>query len=140
MATRIIETGKFKGHQISECDTKYLKWLTSHERVLAERNRWLSRDARYELQRRAQAAAEAAMAVKVAEAIIAEAMKEKTMTNEEKIAEYNWAAKLGLQVRQDARVFERKRNLTDQEVLDRIKDPADKERFIRGKSYQPLMY
>jgi hypothetical protein len=136
----IIDFGKNKGHQISECDTKYLKWLVSHEKVLALRNRWSSRDAAFELQRRAQAAAEAAMAVKVAEDIIAEAMEEKTMTNEEKIQEYNWAAKLGLQVRQNARVFERKRNLTDQEVIDRIKDPEDKERFVRGKSYQSLMY
>lgn len=62
----IIDFGKkYKGHYISECDEKYLKWLVSHEKVLAKRNRWASRDARFELQRRAQAATEAATAQKI---------------------------------------------------------------------------
>lgn len=58
---------KYKGKTIGECDEKYLKWLVSHEKVLAERNRWASRDARFELQRRAEAAE---MAVKAAESIV----------------------------------------------------------------------
>jgi hypothetical protein len=55
MSNNILDFGKNKGHQISECDTKYLKWLVSHEKVLALRNRWASRDAAFELARRAQA-------------------------------------------------------------------------------------
>jgi hypothetical protein len=50
--TRILDFGKNKGHQISECDTKYLQWLVSHTKVLAERNQWSSRDAAFELDRR----------------------------------------------------------------------------------------
>jgi hypothetical protein len=86
MSNNILDFGKNKGHQISECDTKYLKWLVSHEKVLAVRNRWASRDAAFELARRAQAAAQAAvvetleelearheveMAVKIAEHLVA---------------------------------------------------------------------
>jgi hypothetical protein len=79
----IIDFGKkYKGHQISECDTKYLQWLVSHAKVLALRNRWASRDAAFELQRRAQTAAEASETVRIAEEIIASAMKEKTMKTE----------------------------------------------------------
>lgn len=61
MANNILDFGKNKGHQISECDTKYLKWLVSHEKVLAVRNRWSSRDAAFELERRARAAKADAM-------------------------------------------------------------------------------
>jgi hypothetical protein len=54
----IIDFGKkYKGHQISECDEKHLKWLVSHEKVLALRNRWASRDAAFELERRELAVA-----------------------------------------------------------------------------------
>ena len=56
MSNNILDFGKNKGHQISECDTKYLKWLVSHEKVLAVRNRWASRDAKFEIERRARAA------------------------------------------------------------------------------------
>lgn len=71
MANMTIDFGKkYKGHQISECDEKYLKWLVSHEKVLAERNRWASRDARFELQRRAQAASEVATIAKIEAAAI----------------------------------------------------------------------
>jgi hypothetical protein len=84
MSNNIIDFGgKYKGKQISECDTKYLKWLVAHERVLALRNRWASRDARFELERREMAAAEAAMAVKVAEEIIAEAITTRKMSTVE---------------------------------------------------------
>jgi hypothetical protein len=70
MSNNILDFGKNKNKQISECDTKYLQWLVSHVKVLALRNRWSSRDAGFELQRRAQAAAEAAMAVRAAEEIV----------------------------------------------------------------------
>jgi hypothetical protein len=60
MATRILDFGrKYKGKTIDKCDEKYLRWLVSHEKVLAERNRWASRDAKFELERRAQAVAQA---------------------------------------------------------------------------------
>jgi hypothetical protein len=68
MATMILDFGKCKGHQISECDTKYLQWLVSHERVLAVRNRWASRDAKFELARRSQEIAQVAV-VEVAETV-----------------------------------------------------------------------
>jgi hypothetical protein len=56
MATaRILDFGKNKGLTLNECDEKYLKWIVSHERVLALRNRWAARDARFILERRAQA-------------------------------------------------------------------------------------
>lgn len=50
----IIDFGKNKGKELSECDKKYLKWLASHEKVLAERNRWTSRDAKIFLERKTQ--------------------------------------------------------------------------------------
>ena len=57
----IIDFGKVnKGKELSECDEKYLKWLVSHEKVLAKRNRWAARDAKIILERRAQIAAQAA--------------------------------------------------------------------------------
>jgi hypothetical protein len=83
MSNNILDFGKNKNKQISECDTKYLQWLVAHERVLALRNRWASRDAAFELQRRTQTAAEAAMAVKVAEEIIAEAITTRKMSTVE---------------------------------------------------------
>jgi hypothetical protein len=79
---KILDFGKNKGKVLAECDEQYLKWLVSHEKVLAKRNRWASRDAKYLLERRAQVVAqetavkeyearkEAEMAVKVAEQIV----------------------------------------------------------------------
>ncbi len=78
----ILDFGKNKGLAISECDEKYLKWLITHEKVLAERNRWASRKAKALLAKRAEAKAqaeavakfeaerEARMAVKAAEQIV----------------------------------------------------------------------
>jgi hypothetical protein len=54
---RIIDFGKNKGLILNDCDEKYLKWLVSHEKVLAVRNRWACRDARFILERRAKEAA-----------------------------------------------------------------------------------
>ena len=51
---RIIDFGKHKNKILADCDEKYLKWLVSHEKVLALRNRWASRDAKFILERRAQ--------------------------------------------------------------------------------------
>lgn len=50
----ILDFGKNKGKVLAECEDSYLKWLVSHEKVLAKRNRWASRDARFILERRAQ--------------------------------------------------------------------------------------
>jgi len=66
MANMIIDFGKNKGMTISECDEKYLKWLVSHERVLALRNRWASRDAGFEIERREWALEEAAAIARIA--------------------------------------------------------------------------
>jgi hypothetical protein len=76
--TRILDFGKNKGHQISECDTKYLQWLVSHTKVLAERNQWSSRDAAFELDRRewAREAEAARKRIEEAEAAMAERTKE----------------------------------------------------------------
>lgn len=49
---RILDFGKNKGKVLADCDSKYLKWLVSHEKVLAKRNRWASRDAKFILERR----------------------------------------------------------------------------------------
>jgi hypothetical protein len=80
--TKILDFGKNKGKTLAECDVKYLKWLASHEKVLAKRNRWAARDAKFLLERMAQVATqevalkeyearkEAEMAVKVAEQIV----------------------------------------------------------------------
>ena len=93
-----IDFGKHKGHQISECDSKYLSWLVSHEKVLALRNRWSSRDARFELQRRAAAlaaqTAEAEMAVKVAEEIIKESAMLKAIRVVAKGYGFDWQGSL----------------------------------------------
>ncbi len=78
----ILDFGKNKGLAVSECDEKYLKWLITHEKVLAERNRWACRNAKVLLAKRAEAKAqaeavvkfeaerEARMAVKAAEQIV----------------------------------------------------------------------
>jgi hypothetical protein len=65
---RIIESGKYKNRILAECPVSYLKWLVTHTKVLAERNRWLARDAKFLLERIAQAAIEAATIEKVEEA------------------------------------------------------------------------
>ena len=57
---RLLDFGKNKGKSLESCDEKYLKWLVSHEKVLAKRNRWASRDARFLLEKRAQVATPAA--------------------------------------------------------------------------------
>lgn len=75
MSNNILDFGKNKGHQISECDTKYLKWLVSHEKVLAVRNRWAARDAGFELARRAQAVIEVAVIAKIEAATQQEAIE-----------------------------------------------------------------
>jgi hypothetical protein len=75
---RTLDFGKNKGKILAECEVSYLKWLASHEMVLAKRNRWAARDARFLLERMAQAAAlaefearrEAEMAVKIAEQLV----------------------------------------------------------------------
>lgn len=79
---RILDFGKNKGKVLAECETTYLKWLVSHERVVAMRNRWACRDARFIIERREEAKAqaeavakfeserEARMAVKAAQQIV----------------------------------------------------------------------
>ncbi|HEX3642698.1 MAG TPA: hypothetical protein VHV10_15540 [Ktedonobacteraceae bacterium] len=49
---KIIDFGKNKGLILADCGEKYLKWLVSHEKVLALRNRWASRDARFILEKK----------------------------------------------------------------------------------------
>lgn len=51
----------------------------------------------------------------------------------QEIEDAKWAVELGIETRQHARMVERLRNLSDQDVLDRI-PVEDKERFIRGKA------
>lgn len=60
--TRILDFGKNKGKILADCEESYLKWLVSHEKVLALRNRWAARDAKYILERREQAVKLAAYA------------------------------------------------------------------------------
>lgn len=75
---RTLDFGKNKGKILAECEVSYLKWLTTHEMVLAKRNRWAARDARFLLERMAQVAAvaefearkEAEMAVRIAEQLV----------------------------------------------------------------------
>ena len=50
----------------------------------------------------------------------------------EEIAEGEWYVKTAFGIRQDARVFERKRNLSESDVLARVK-PEEKERFLKAK-------
>ena len=92
--TKILDFGKNKGKILADCDVKYLKWLASHEKVLAKRNRWAARDAKFLLERMAQVATqetaiaeyearkEAEMAVKVAEQIVrANSVKHSNLTS-----------------------------------------------------------
>jgi hypothetical protein len=51
---RALDFGKNKGKILADCEEQYLKWLVSHEKVLAKRNQWASRDAKYILERMAQ--------------------------------------------------------------------------------------
>jgi hypothetical protein len=78
----ILDFGKYKGRILADCPPEYLQWLTTHEKVLAVRNRWAARDARFILERRAQVVAqevalkefearkEAEMAVRIAQHIV----------------------------------------------------------------------
>ena len=52
-----LDFGKNKGKAIKECETSYLKWLVAHEKQLKVSNRWASRDAKFELERREKATA-----------------------------------------------------------------------------------
>ena len=81
---RTIETGKYKHKTLAQCPDTYIVWASRHEKNFAPDNRWVSRDAKIILVEMAQAAADAAMAVKVAEQIIAEAMEEKKTMKTEK--------------------------------------------------------
>ena len=75
---RIIETGKHKGKILADCPREYIEWAAKHEKNFAKRNRWISRDARYILERMAQVATvaefearkEAELAVLVAEQLV----------------------------------------------------------------------
>ena len=75
---RIIETGKHKGKTLVECPKEYIEWAAKHEKNFARRNQWISRDAKFLLERMAQVATvaefevrkEAEMAVKVAEQLV----------------------------------------------------------------------
>jgi hypothetical protein len=51
---RILDFGKNKGKILADCETAYLKWLANHEMVLAKRNRWAARDAKFILARMAE--------------------------------------------------------------------------------------
>lgn len=51
---RVLDFGKNSGKVLADCEESYLKWLVNHEKVLAERNRWASRDAKFILERRTQ--------------------------------------------------------------------------------------
>src|SRR5437588_12453014 len=80
--TKILDFGKNKGKILAECTVSYLKWLATHEQVLAKRNRWAARDAKFLLEKRTQVVAqevaiaeyearkEAAMAVRIAEQLV----------------------------------------------------------------------
>jgi hypothetical protein len=58
--------------------------------------------------------------------------KDKAMTDQEN--EAKWCMKLRLTIKNDARAIERKRNLTDQDILDRVKS-EDRERYIVAKKF-----
>jgi hypothetical protein len=51
---RIIETGKYKGKILADCPVEYLKWAANHEKNFAKHNQWISRDAKFALDRLAQ--------------------------------------------------------------------------------------
>lgn len=57
-------------------------------------------------------------------------MKEFT---EAEIKEGKWYSRTAITIRQDARAFERKNNLTADEVLARV-PVADRERFLKAKA------
>jgi hypothetical protein len=59
---RILDFGKNKGKILADCEESYLKWLASHEKVVAKRNQWACRDARFILERMAKEAAAQAVA------------------------------------------------------------------------------
>ena len=53
---RTLDFGKNKGRVLADCEEAHLKWLVSHEKVLAKRNRQACRDAKFILECRAQVA------------------------------------------------------------------------------------
>ncbi len=48
---RTIESGKHTGKILANCPVEYLEWASKHEKNFAERNRWISRDAKIILER-----------------------------------------------------------------------------------------
>lgn len=51
---KVLDFGKNKGKTLAACEESYLEWLAIHEKVLAVRNRWASRDAKFILKRKNQ--------------------------------------------------------------------------------------
>lgn len=48
---KVLDFGKNNGKVLAACEESYIIWLSLHEKVLAERNRWASRDAKIILER-----------------------------------------------------------------------------------------
>ena len=48
---KVLDFGKNNGKVLAACEESYLIWLSRHEKVLAERNRWASKDAKIILER-----------------------------------------------------------------------------------------
>jgi len=48
---KVLDFGKNNGKVLAACKESYLIWLSRHEKVMAERNRWASRDAKIILER-----------------------------------------------------------------------------------------
>lgn len=53
---RVLDFGKCKGKVIADCPESYVLWLSRHEKVLALRNRWAARDAKFFLEKKEEKA------------------------------------------------------------------------------------
>ncbi len=53
---KVLDFGKCEGTELGNCPEKYILWLAQHEKVLAKRNRWASRDAKFLLEKKEEKA------------------------------------------------------------------------------------
>jgi Cdc6-like AAA superfamily ATPase len=83
---RVLDFGKCEGTELSNCPEKYILWLAQHEKVLAERNRWASRDAKFLLEKKEEKVVlQAVRAVVCKEFEWQESLQQTILTNRETV-------------------------------------------------------
>lgn len=122
---KILDFGKHKGKALGGCETSYIKWLAQHPKRLREDHRHFA----------------------IAAKALLEQKKKKVQSEEDRKKDYNFFAMCQITIRQNARVFERKTNLTQAQVdereagyLDEELSEEQKAQYARGKALKVAGY